>query len=78
MKGIYWSYDSWGAQVPPLNWEDVCYEGNRQIDEYIEGHPGVEEDDIRVFVEEQWEEFCHTGVIGHVVADYEDEEGRKC
>lgn len=55
---IYWNYESFGSSEPPANYEEVCAEANRLLDE------GTDPEWL-------WWEFCQTGKVGSVTAIYE-------
>lgn len=34
-SNYYWNAETWGADYPPENWQDICDAANSKIDEYI-------------------------------------------
>lgn len=42
------------------------------IDQYIADHPDYDYPEINAYAEHLWEDFCRTGEIDGVVAEYEE------
>lgn len=68
----YWTAESWGSDYPPKNWEEIIDTANDLIDRFSLGDADGE--DIRNYSGKLWEEFCRTGKISDVTAEYEEEE----
>lgn len=67
----YWTYDSWGTEVPPENYEDICGVANKMIDDYAD--QARAEYLVQDFSERLWAKFASEGEIGGVRAIYEGE-----
>jgi hypothetical protein len=69
----YWSCESWGNGVPPINWEAVVTTANAILDDYMDANDlDLDDADTRDFSDQLWENFCETGIVGDVVAVYEE------
>lgn len=58
MKNYLWSMESWGADYPPENADEIIEAANEKIEEYAEDH---DEDEVEEFSGRLWERFCRTG-----------------
>lgn len=73
MKKFYWTAESWGSDFPPVNLSEVLNAANNLIDAFISAHPDYEDFEISEYSDGLWEDFCATGEIGGVIANYENE-----
>lgn len=69
---MYWSIDSWGSDYPPVNAEEIISRANELIDQYSAEHPDYDERDVNLYSETLWEDFCRTGELDGIVAEYEE------
>lgn len=58
MKNYYWSLESWGADYPPENADEIIDAANEKIDAFIAENPDADEDMIAAYSEKLWEEYC--------------------
>lgn len=75
MNIYYWDLESWGADHPPVNADEIIDEANRLIDEYAEAHgedTAEFSDRLWNYSARLWEDFCMTGSVGNVAAVYEE------
>lgn len=69
---MYWSIDSWGSDYPPVNADEIITKANEMIDKYSTDHPDYDDYDINDYAERLWEDFCSTGEIDGIAAEYEE------
>lgn len=65
---MYWNYDSWGADVPPENYIEICDEANSLIDKYIiknglDLNDPNDEADAQYYSTQLWNKYCMNGKI---------------
>lgn len=73
MDNYRWNTESWGPYSPPNNMYEIIDAANSLLDEYAETHAEdlTIESDLHYYSQELWEEFCNTGSINGVTADYD-------
>ena len=64
MKDYYWTLESWGADYPPKNADEIINAANELLDAYAENHS---ENDFEVFRYSLWERYCSTGNLDTVI-----------
>ena len=60
MKNYFWSLDSWGADYPPENADEVINMANAKIEAYATDH---DEDETKNYSESLWEAYCMNGRV---------------
>lgn len=69
-KKYYWTMESWGNGCPPKNACDIIDAANGLIDEYVANNPDDPEYELQAFCEKLWENFCYSGEIAGITAQY--------
>lgn len=54
----HWTLESWGADYPPENADEIIYRANEMIDAYAETH---DEDATEEYSGRLWEAYCRDG-----------------
>lgn len=72
MNNYHWNMNSFGADYPPVNDDEIIATANRLIDEYIAENPDDPEYELQAFCERLWESFCASGEIEGVKAVFEE------
>ena len=57
---MFWTLESWGADYPPENADEIISKANELIEAYAADH---DEDETRNYSETLWERFCATGEV---------------
>ena len=70
MSNIYWSINSWGDSLPPINADKIIATANELIDEYAESNPDASEEELHDYANALWDDFCQTDTIAEVAAEY--------
>ena len=60
---MYWTLESWGADYPPENAEEIIRAANAMIDAYAENH---DEYETEYFSERLWDRYCTTGTLPEI------------
>ena len=60
MKTYYWSMESWGADYPPENADEIISKANEMIEAFSAEH---DDDETAAYSEGLWERFCESGEV---------------
>lgn len=63
MNDYYWTLDSFGSGPLPENAEEIVSRANAMIDKFCDLEPYCGTDEIEIFSDALWEDFCRTGSL---------------
>ena len=62
MPNYYRSAESWGADYPPENWQEIVWAANQEIDNFMQENDfDVYDDETRNFSDKLWESWIVNG-----------------
>lgn len=59
----FWTLESWGADYPPENADEIIEAANEKIAEYVKTREWKNDYEIERFCENLWDRYCSTGEI---------------
>lgn len=60
---MYWTIESWGADYPPENAEEIISRANALIDAYSADHDDAETENYSARL---WDSYCTTGALPEI------------
>ena len=62
-QDYFWTMEAWGSDYPPENADEIIQAANEKITEFVKSYAWRDVEEIWIYSDKLWEEYCRTGKI---------------